>query len=60
MFERLIEVYNLRKVEFRSSIKRELIQKRKKIDVMKDESIKQKALNLYIELWASLELGDAI
>ena len=51
--------YTLSDLELMYSIKRDLISKRSEIDKMKSGKRKAKAMKVYAELLASLELGDA-
>jgi len=51
--------YTLSDLELVYSIKRDLISKRSEIDKMKSGKRKTKAMKVYAELLASLELGEA-
>jgi hypothetical protein len=54
-----LKVPNLNDLEVIRRIKRELIQKRREIDAIKDEKRKKKAIKVYAEFLTQMQLGDA-
>jgi hypothetical protein len=54
-----LKVLSLNDLEVIHRIKRELIQKRREIDSIKDKKRKKKAIKVYAEFLTKMQLGNA-